>query len=478
MGAFPIVVVDGPRGVGKTTSALRLASSVVNLPEDLDRLKADPAGYLGSLPAPVLLDEWQLAGTDLLWTLKRIVDREPAPGRFLLTGSVEPATYGPTQPLTGRAARLVLRPISIAELDGHGQHTTFLERVARGELPAATAGRPSRFSLRWLTRAGFPGTRAMPDPALFLESYAALVAQRAGDEGRDASRLLKALRVLATFEAEAVPDQRIWEAADINKVTWSAYKDLLERTHLYTPSPAFESNRLKRLTRYPKRHLADVALALTLAGLGAERLERDPSAAGHYLEAFVMQQLRPQADAVGAALFHLRTGAGEREVDVVAEIGEQIVAFGVKHATQPRPADAASLAWLRDQLPDRFRAGCVLHTGGDTFPLGERLWECRSAHLPGRLTTTACEARAAGLGPTASLRPATTRRLAARPDSVRAHGLVGLLDHAPPRGGRRQGRCHPPPHRGPAGHVPLHDGAVLRAGAAHRARRPGGGRHP
>lgn len=57
----------------------------------------------------------------------------------------------------------------------------------------------------------------MSDPSLFLDGYAALVAQRAGDEGRDASRLLTTLRVLATLEAQAVPDQTIWESADINK---------------------------------------------------------------------------------------------------------------------------------------------------------------------------------------------------------------------------------------------------------------------
>ena len=96
----PIVLLDGARGVGKTTSAHRLAASSVRLPDDLEQLRVDPAAYLGSLAPPVLLDEWQLAGTDILWTLKRLVDDDPTPGRFILAGSVEPATYGPTYPLT------------------------------------------------------------------------------------------------------------------------------------------------------------------------------------------------------------------------------------------------------------------------------------------------------------------------------------------------------------------------------------------
>jgi uncharacterized protein len=45
----------------------------------------------------------------------------------------------------------------------------------------------------------------------------------------------------------------------------------------------------------------------------------------------------------------------------------------VKNSTRPRPTDGAGLAWLRDQLGDRFHAGFVVHTGGDTYPMGERI---------------------------------------------------------------------------------------------------------
>ncbi len=371
---FPIVMIDGARGVGKTTSAARLAGSVVSLPSDLARLDADPEGYLASLTPPVLIDEWQLAGTDLLWTLKRAVDADPTPGRFLLAGSVEPATYGPTFPLTGRAARLVMRPMTVAEWTGRGHSPTFLDTVVADERPRSTSGSSVTFDIDWLGRAGFPATRLLPDSELFLESYAALVAQRAGDEGRDAARLLTTMRVLATLEAQAVPDRRVWESADVNKVTWKAYEDLLARTHLSVPSPAFDSNRVKRLTRYPKRYLADTALSLSLAGLDVPDLVRDPTLAGRYVESFAMQQLRPQVDAVRGSLSHLRTGAGEREIDAIVEVGIDVHAFEVKYGTKPSVADARHLAWLRDELGDRFRAGFVVHTGGDAFPLGDRLW--------------------------------------------------------------------------------------------------------
>lgn len=125
-------MLDGPRAVGKTTTAARVAASTVELPRDLEVLTIDPESYLAALPAPVLIDEWQRAGTDLLWALMRIVDRDPSPGRFVLAGSVEPATYGPTYPLTGRAVRFVMRPMSGAELDGRGDQPSFLGYVGPG----------------------------------------------------------------------------------------------------------------------------------------------------------------------------------------------------------------------------------------------------------------------------------------------------------------------------------------------------------
>lgn len=377
----PVVILDGPRGAGKTTSAARLARSTVAMPRDLEAVGVDPVGYLSVLEAPVLVDEWQLAGTELLWTIKAIVDADPTPGRFILTGSVEPASHGPTYPLTARAVRLVMRPMTHAELAGDGGASSFLSRVFHGPAPAPTSGRSPDFDLAWLARPGFPGARAVADPALFLDAYAAIVSQRAGDEGRDASRLLRTMRVLATLSAQAVPDQRVWEAADVNKATFRAYDDLLLRVHLSVPSAGVESNRLKRLTTYPKRFLADTALALTLAEVSEHDLRSDGVLAGQFLEAFVMQQLRPHVDIAGGTLLHLRTSAGEHEVDAVVALGNQIVGFEVKHGVRPSAKDARHMTWLRDQLGDRFTAGYVVHTGGDTYPLAERIWALPIQHL-------------------------------------------------------------------------------------------------
>lgn len=377
----PIVVLDGPRAVGKTTTAQREAKSVIRFPDDLPLIAVNAADTLAGLEAPVLIDEWQLAGVDVLWTLKRIVDDDPTPGRFILAGSVEPASYGPTYPLTGRAVRIVMHPMTVSELRGHGDRPSLLSELAAGELPRASVGGYEAFSTAQLFATGFPGAREQVDPSMFLNGYASLVSQRAGEEGRDSSRLLKTLAVLGVLSAQAVPDQRIWESADVNKATWKAYEDLLDRIHLSDALTAFSSNALKRLTNYPKRFLSDTALALALANITKEDVERDASLIGRYFESFVVQQLRPHAVSLGGRLSHLRTTAGEREVDVIIELGTRIFGLEVKAGSKPGGDDARHLQWLQRELGADLTLSIVVHTGPDMYPIADKIWAVPASAL-------------------------------------------------------------------------------------------------
>jgi len=73
-------------------------------------------------------------------------------------------------------------------------------------------------------------------------------------------------------------------------------------------------------------------------------------------------------------LHHLRRASGRQEIDLVAELpGGKVVGIGIKAAAAVGLSEARHLAWLRDRLSDRFAAGVVLHTGPDTFELGDRI---------------------------------------------------------------------------------------------------------
>ncbi len=84
---LPAVMVVGPRACGKTTTALRLAKSVARLDSGhAAAFRASPDAALRDRPEPVLLDEWQMA-PEVLSAVKRAVDTDRRPGRFLITGS-------------------------------------------------------------------------------------------------------------------------------------------------------------------------------------------------------------------------------------------------------------------------------------------------------------------------------------------------------------------------------------------------------
>lgn len=369
---FPVVLLDGARATGKTTTASRLAASEFRLPRDLALVESDPESVLAGAERPVLVDEWQLAGTDLLWAIKAIVDDDPRPGSFILTGSVEPVAYGPTYPLTGRGTHITMRPMSRRELLGAGTDSLWLDRLLAGELTVAGRRWPQSM-VDELTVTGFPAAPPRSS-AEWLRSYAMTIAERSVEERRDPVRVTRLLRVLAESESQAVPDEHLWQAADINRATLAAYRQMLERTHIRADLPAWESNRLKRITTYPKCQYVDAALALALARIGPAELGRDPALAGRYLESFVAAQLRPECDRLGAAPHHLRTRGGEHEIDLLIELEDGIVAIEVKAGVRPRPADARHLTWLRDQLGERILATVVLHRGDAAFELVDGVW--------------------------------------------------------------------------------------------------------
>ncbi len=94
------------------------------------------------------------------------------------------------------------------------------------------------------------------------------------------------------------------------------------------------------------------------------------------LKTFVMAQLRPLLglSELGVRAYHLRQQDGRREVDVVLEAADgRIVGVEIKATASPSAADAHHLAWMRDQLDDRFVAGVVLSTASSIYPLGDRL---------------------------------------------------------------------------------------------------------
>jgi predicted AAA+ superfamily ATPase len=113
---LPAIMLVGPRAAGKTTTARRLARSVVRLDQagQAAAFRADADVALAAFDEPVLLDEWQEV-PEVLGAVKRAVDDDPRAGRFVLTGSVWADMSAATWPGTGRVVRIPLYGLTIRE---------------------------------------------------------------------------------------------------------------------------------------------------------------------------------------------------------------------------------------------------------------------------------------------------------------------------------------------------------------------------
>ncbi len=382
---LPAISLVGPRGAGKTTTARRYARSVarLNQPSEAGVFRADPDTALRLLSRPALLDEWQVV-PDVLGAVKRVVDDDPRAGQFLLTGSVR-ATFEQTWPATGRVARVPVFGLTVREqYQGTGGElfldrlprdsvdllapapeqadlTTYLELSLRGGFPDAVLHRDGRARRTWLT-------------SYHAELLASDVAMTGG--APDPRKLATYVEALAAHSAGVVEDVTLFDAARIGRSTANAYEAMLQSVFFCEQVPAWWSDRLTRLTATPKRYLLDTSLMLSILRLDLAGMMRDVAMVGRVLDTFVAMQLRPECAVTEAEprLFHLRDKGGRHEVDLVVEYPAGLVAgIEIKATAAPSSSDVRHLAWLRDQLDDRFVAGVLLHTGPHTFRLGDRI---------------------------------------------------------------------------------------------------------
>ncbi|MCY3967990.1 MAG: DUF4143 domain-containing protein, partial [bacterium] len=215
--------------------------------------------------------------------------------------------------------------------------------------------------------------------ALWMQSYLNQMCTRDPEtfgKSRDPMRLRRFFEAYALNAGGIATDKTIYDAAGVNSKTAASYKRLFENLTIIDELPAWASNRLKRLTRAPKRSMVDSGLWAATLQLDQSAIRSDGGLLGRLLDIFVTAQLRAEVELAESSprLYHLRQENGQREVDVIAELGaRRIIGIEIKATSAPHPKDARHLAWLRDQLGERFVAGVVLHTGPQTFKLDTRI---------------------------------------------------------------------------------------------------------
>lgn len=381
---LPGLLIVGPRAAGKTTTAARHASTIVHLDTEAEAevFRADPDAALRGLAEPVLLDEWQ-AVPGVLGALKRTIDVDPRPGRFLVTGSVRADLGAEGWPAVGRLIRVPLYGMTIREQLGRIDRPTLIDRLLTGDTFMAPDQVPDlRDYVELALQGGFPEPVLRYSPAArqrWLDGYIDQLLTRdvtGLDGGRDPIRMRRYAEAYALNSAGVVDDRTLYDAAGIDRRTAVSYEHMLANLMLVEALPAWSTDRLKRLSLTPRRYVVDPGLMADLLHVDVAAVMRDGNLLGRLLDTFVASQLRAELTVASSRprLYHLRRDGGRNEIDILAEVGaDRVIGFEVKATAAPKGTDARHLSWLRDELEDRFIAGVVFHTGPRRFELGERI---------------------------------------------------------------------------------------------------------
>ena len=367
--AVPAVELRGPRGCGKTTTAERHARTCFYLddPNDADLLRRDARASFEASEPPILIDEWQQA-PEVLWTVKRIVDRAPAEnGLFIITGSFR-STQAGQLPSTGRVVPLDMFPLTVVEKTQTVAESLF-DRLSAGDPGDAASTLNTNDYIEMALASGYPRVMAMPSKTLRATALRARVEQTLNVDSllgrQDRVKLLEFARVYASHTGRVMPLTRLCEESGITRVTGREYLALMERTFLAHECPAFIPGGVSRVQKSPKRLLVDAGLAAAMWEGDAWTIRRSSDLRGRLMETFAAAQLRAEHDprVSGYRLRHFRRDGGQ-EVDFVLDGGPRgVVGVEVKAGDRAGLHEARHLLWLRDQLGSRFAGGAVLHTG-------------------------------------------------------------------------------------------------------------------
>ncbi len=330
---FGAVSIEGPRYCGKTWTAESHAESEIKVADsqgaipNRDLVSADPRiALVGSEPR--LIDEWQ--EVPAIWDRVRSeVDTSRRKGRFILTSSIAPRRDEYVHSGAGRIGAVKMRTMSLYE-SGDSDGSVSLASLFYGWSGMRECGPvPLERLIDLAVRGGWPGSVGTSGYQESARGYLdRLIADAAKLDGkrRSEEKMAMLLRSLARNECTLASDRRVRSGMLENDdegiaiETYYDYIDCLRRVHAIDDIPSY-SLKLRsdaRIGKAPKRHLADVSMAIAALNLDKDLLMKDMSTFGPMFESMCLHDIRLYIEHNGGRMFHYRDGRG-REIDAVVE---------------------------------------------------------------------------------------------------------------------------------------------------------------
>lgn len=381
----PVVVVTGPRQVGKSTlinhclPKQEWRSLTLDDFDVLEQAKRDPTALLAS-PQPVILDEVQRV-PDLLLAVKQVVDQSHRKRRIVLSGSANLLLMEKvSESLAGRAVFMTLRPFSYGELQERSIHK-LLTDVFSGKIPKGikTPAIGKEELLKQCAQGWMPIVALRKSQTAISRWWEGYLRSYLERDLRQLSQIdalgdfRNLMASIALRSGSLVNQNEMSRQLGISQPTIHRYINLLIASALAEKLPAYQVNRNKRLIKTPKIYFVDSGLAAFLAGFELNTTWEDKfwgalleTALYHHLKLWCELQT-PQAQ-----LYYWRTSNGT-EVDFVLEKGREKIAIELKATDRPSFAHVASLKLFLEEYP-KTRAGILVHTGSKVEQLGERIY--------------------------------------------------------------------------------------------------------
>lgn len=399
---FKVLVVTGPRQVGKTTMLKHLMEqerangverAYVTLDNTALRLSAkqDPALFLQRYRPPVLIDEIQKA-PELLPYIKEAVDASDKTGLFWLTGS-QPLHLmkAVSESLAGRAGIIEMLGLSGAELSGIDSEpfAPSPDYFIRRRDTAKPLNVDEVYRRIWT--GSLPGIAAMPGSLhaggyeSYLDTYIMRDIRDLAQVG-DELRFRRFMTACAALTSKPVVYAELARLADISEKTAKTWLSLLVSSYLVKIVPAYSNNLVKRLSKQPVMHFTDTGLAAYLAGWDDPKTLESGAMGGQIFETYVFGEIYKSYANAGrtAPLTFFRTN-DRKEIDLLLERNGTLFPIEVKKSATPRDNDTKNFNALdpvsgQDAAPEfaalkrEIGQGSVVCMASDTFPINRRAW--------------------------------------------------------------------------------------------------------
>ncbi len=384
---FPVAIITGARQVGKTTLLKEvLASSheliVFDPVIDVENAAREPELFFKNHPGPLVLDEIQYV-PQLIPVIKRIVDLEKSPGKFVLTGSQQWGVMkNIAESLAGRAIISNLAGFSLSEICNTQEKKNWIQNIFDpGGIPAEEQRffRPPFPLMEHIFRGQLPEAQDLPQDLIsdFLESYISTYIERDIRLQADISDLQlfnRFYRLCGALSAREMNYSQLGRDIDISPQTAKRWIDILKSTFQWLEIPAYSGSTVKRVSGKPKGYLSDTGLAARSLYISSPRALASHPNWGNLAETLAVTDLLKEISFMESSpgIYHWRSHSGA-EVDLILERDGIFFPIEIKATSRPGRKDTLGIKAFRETYPNiTISTGVVIHFGDSNLRLSEQ----------------------------------------------------------------------------------------------------------